>query len=77
MHLTERYAMQDPDTIRYAVTIEDPKIFTKAWKISMPLYRDKDLDRVLEYQCNAEAEEANGAFPREPRTWYRKPGATP
>jgi len=35
----------------------------------------EDIDRILEYQCNAEAEEASGAFPRDPLTWYAKPGA--
>ena len=39
----------------------------------MPLYRHKDMDRILEYQCQAEAEEATGAFERDPRTWYPKP----
>ena len=47
--------------IQYEVTIEDPKVFTRPWKISMPLHRQKDMDRILEYQCQAEAEEANGA----------------
>ena len=72
MHLVERYTMLDPDTIRYEVTIEDPKVFTRPWKISMPLHRHKDMDRVLEYQCQAELEEANGAFERDSRTWYPK-----
>ena len=70
LQLVERYTMTDPDTIRYEVTIEDPKVFTRPWKISMPLHRHKDLDRVLEYQCQAEAEEANGLFERDPLTWY-------
>jgi hypothetical protein len=74
LRLVERYTMLDADTIRYDVTVDDPKVFTRPWKISVPLRRDKDIDRVLEYQCNAEAEEANGAFQREPRTWYRRPG---
>jgi hypothetical protein len=73
MRLVERYTMLDADTIRYEVTIEDPKVFTRPWKISMPLHRHKDMDRILEYQCQAEAEEANGAFEREPRTWHPKP----
>ena len=67
--------MTDADTIQYEVTIQDPKVFTKPWKISMPLYRQKDMDRILEYQCQAEAEEASGAFARDPRTWYPKPGS--
>jgi len=72
MRLTERYTMLDPDTIRYEVTITDPKVFTRPWKISMPIYRQKDMDRVLEYQCQAEAEEASGDFERDPRTWFPK-----
>jgi hypothetical protein len=73
LHLVERYTMLDVDTIQYEVTIEDSKVFTKPWKISMPLYRQKNMDRILEYQCQAEAEEANGEFERDKRTWYPKP----
>ena len=72
LHLTERYTMVNADTINYEVTIEDPKVFTRPWKISMPLYRQKEMTRILEYQCQAEAEEANGLFERDPRTWYPK-----
>ena len=74
LRLVERYTMLDPDTIQYEVTIEDPKVFTRPWKISMPLYRQKYMDRILEYQCQAELEEANGLFERDPRTWYPEPG---
>jgi hypothetical protein len=77
LDVTERYTMRDADTIQYEATIQDPKVFTKSWKISMPLIRQKDKARILEYQCQAEAEEANGAFERDPRTWYPKPGSTP
>ncbi len=73
MRLVERYTLVDADTLRYEVTVEDPKVFTRPWKISMPLHRQKDMPRVLEYHCQAEAEEANGAFERDPRTWYPKP----
>lgn len=73
MRLLERYTLLDADTIRYEVTVEDPKVFTRPWKISMPLHRHKDMTKVLEYQCQAEAEEASGAFPRDPLTWYPKP----
>jgi hypothetical protein len=76
LRLVERYTLLDTDTIRYEVSIEDPEVFTRPWTIAMPLRRQKDMTRVLEYQCNAEAEEASGAFLREPRTWYQKPGAT-
>ena len=70
--LVERFTLMDQDTIRYEVTVEDPKVFTKPWKMSLPLSRQKNVTRILEYQCQAEAEEANGLFERDPRTWYPK-----
>lgn len=73
LRLVERYTLMDADTLRYEVTVEDPKVFTRPWKISMPLHRHKDMPRLLEYHCQAETEEANGAFERDPRTWYPKP----
>ena len=73
LHLVERYTMRDANTIIYEVTIEDPKVFTRPWTISMPLHRQTDADRIFEYQCQAEAEEASGAFEPERRTWYPGP----
>jgi hypothetical protein len=77
LKVTERYTMLDADTIRYEAAIDDPKTFTKSWKISMPLARQKNVARLLEYQCQDKAEEASGAFERDPRTWYPDPGAPP
>ncbi len=36
----------------YEVTIEDPNVFTRPWKMSMPLYRrlDKNM-QLLEFKC--------------------------
>ena len=73
LHLVERYTLRDANTITYEVTIEDPKVFTRPWTISMPLHRQTDADRIFEYQCQAEAEEANGAFEPDPKTWYPGP----
>ena len=77
LHVVERYRMTDPDTIQYEATIEDSKVFTKPWTISIPLHRRTDRDRLFEYVCQAEAEEANGAFTREERTWYPGNGTPP
>ena len=41
----------------------------------MQLHRQTDATRIFEYQCQAEAEEANGAFEPDLRTWY--PAAPP
>jgi hypothetical protein len=70
MLLTERYTMLDANTIEYEVTVEDPAVFTRPWTIRMPLYRQTDMARILEYYCQAEAEEASGDFERDPRTWF-------
>jgi hypothetical protein len=74
LSLVERYTMQNADTIQYEVTVTDPQVFTKPWKLRMPITRIKDKTRLLEYQCQAEKEEAAGDFERDPKTWYPKPG---
>jgi hypothetical protein len=58
LHLVERYTLITPDHIQYDVTLEDPKVFTRPWKISLILYRRKEKNvRVLEYECYAYARE--------------------
>jgi hypothetical protein len=71
LKVVERYTRVGPDTIRYEATIEDPKVFTRPWKMSMSLGRDP-AGRLLEYQCQAEAEEARGEFVPGPN-WYGQP----
>jgi len=52
LHVVERYTPIDASHIDYEVTIEDPKVFTRPWKIQMPLYRRiEPAARVLEYYC--------------------------
>ena len=75
MRLTERYTLIDVNTIEYVVEVDDPQTFTRPWTMRMNLHRQAHLPRILEYQCQAETEEANGAFEAEPRTWY--PAAIP
>jgi hypothetical protein len=77
LHVVERYRMASPDTIQYEATIDDAKVFTRPWTISLVLHRRTDRDRLFEYVCEAEAEEANGAFTREERTWYPGDGTPP
>jgi hypothetical protein len=77
LHIVERYRMTDKDTIQYQATIDDGKVFTKPWTINIPLRRRVDRDRLFEYSCESELEEANGAFTREDRTWYPGSGKAP
>ncbi len=73
LKVTERYAMRDANTIDYEATSDDPNVFSRAWTIRVPLHRQTDLPRLYEYQCQAEKEEANGAFERDRFTWYPAP----
>lgn len=54
MHIVERYAMTDRDHIAYSATIEDPKVFTRPWKMNMVLYRRTEpTAQLLDYECYA------------------------
>ena len=52
LHVVERYTLTGPDTIAYEARIEDPKVFTRAWTIRMPIQRQKDVG-LLDYECTA------------------------
>ncbi len=58
LHVVERYTMIGNDHIEYEATIEDPNVFTRPWKISMPLYRriDKNI-QLLQFRCAEYVEE--------------------
>lgn len=52
LHVVERYTPVSPDRLDYEVTIDDPKVFTRPWKISMPLYRRAEKNaQLMEYKC--------------------------
>ena len=52
LKVIERYTLTSPDHILYEVTIEDPKVFTRPWKMSMPIYRRLEKNvKLLEYEC--------------------------
>jgi hypothetical protein len=52
LHVVERYTPRSADTMTYEVTIEDPKVFTRPWKMSMPLYRRVEKNaQLVEFNC--------------------------
>jgi hypothetical protein len=58
VHVVERYTPRSPDTMMYEAMIEDPKVFSRPWKISMPLYRHVEKNaQIMEYKCPEFAEE--------------------
>jgi len=65
LHVVERYRPIDANHINYEATIDDPKVFTRPWKMSMVLYRRLDAGmRILENECYAFGLE---------HTWLRPP----
>src|SRR5437867_1275742 len=52
LHVVERYTPRSADTLMYEVTIEDPKVFARPWKMSMPLYRHVERNaQLMEFRC--------------------------
>jgi hypothetical protein len=50
LKVTERFTRVDANTINYTVTIDDPKVYSKPWTVSLPLNRD-DTYQMFEYSC--------------------------
>jgi hypothetical protein len=52
LHVVERFTPMDFSHINYEVTLTDPKVYSRAWKMSMIIYRrlEKNLE-LLEYEC--------------------------
>jgi hypothetical protein len=52
LHVVERFTPRSAETINYEVTIEDPKVFSRPWKMSMPLYKHVERNaQILEFRC--------------------------
>jgi hypothetical protein len=52
LHVVERFTMVNDRTINYEATMEDPKVFTKPWKIAMPLTRNMQPNyEIMEFGC--------------------------
>jgi len=52
LHVVERYARTGPNELSYEATIEDPTVFTRPWKMSMPLYRRQEKNaQLLDFKC--------------------------
>ena len=47
LHLVERWTRTSPTTLEYAVTVEDPTIWTRAWTVKEEFTRQSDQDNRL------------------------------
>ncbi|HEY7821113.1 MAG TPA: hypothetical protein VIG29_23005 [Vicinamibacteria bacterium] len=70
LRVVERYTRVGPDHLRYEATIEDPEVFTRPWKIEMPLYRRVEPDaQLFDFKCVEFVEELMyGEYRRKPLT---------
>jgi hypothetical protein len=65
LHVVERYTRINPDTLMYEATIEDPKVFTRSWKIRMPLRLQKGI-QIVEDECEEGENGRRHHVPRPP-----------
>ena len=81
LHVIERYTPLSPHHLNYEATIEDPEVFTRPWKMTMPLYRRMEGNaQVFEYKCLEFVEELLYGHSREApynvvedyEKWYRE-----
>jgi hypothetical protein len=51
LKLTERFTKVDPNTINYELTIDDPKTYTRPWKVGFPITQEAGYSN-FEYACH-------------------------
>ena len=75
IHITERFTMVDANTIHYEATIEDPAVYTRPWKMSMALKREREKGfEFMEEACH----EGIRDLPQFYRQGFRRyPGVVP
>ncbi len=54
LHVVERYTLTDRDHMAYTATIDDPRVFSRPWTMSLVLYRHTEPNfQLLDYECYA------------------------
>ena len=52
LHVVERWTPISPYHMRYEATLEDPKVFTRPWKMSFTVYRHVETNaQLVEFNC--------------------------
>lgn len=52
LHVVERWAFLDANTVEYRATLEDPKVFSKPWTLSVILHRHREKNfQLIENYC--------------------------
>jgi len=61
LHLVERWTRTGPTTLEYAVTIEDPTVWTRAWTVKQEFTKQSDEENRIYYEPRCI--EGNFGFP--------------
>ena len=61
LHLIERWTRLDPNTLEYAVTIEDPTVWTKPWTVKVEFAKQDDT--ANRFYTEPRCFEGNYGFP--------------
>src|SRR5437867_7410829 len=51
LRLVERFTRVDTNTIQYEMTVDDPKIYARSWKIAFPITQEPGY-QLFEYSCH-------------------------
>jgi hypothetical protein len=52
LHVVERFTRTAPNEMLYEATIEDSEVFSRPWKIRVPLYRRTDRNsQLMDFRC--------------------------
>jgi hypothetical protein len=77
LKVTERFTPKGPDVIQYEATLEDKQVFSRPWKISMPLYRRLEPNaQLMDFRCVEMVEETMYGHLRKQQLVKRWVGAT-
>ncbi len=50
LHLVERWTRTGPNTLEYAVTIEDPTVWTRTWTVKQGFVKQSDQASRIYYE---------------------------
>ena len=67
LHTVERFTIADANTIDYEITVDDPKLFTKPWKVAGNFSRAEKGTEIMEFACAEGSQTLVNIFGEPPR----------
>ena len=68
LHVVERWTFLDANTLEYRATIDDPKVFTRPWELSVILNRHREKNfQLVENYCYTQKYDEFYPFPAQSR----------